>query len=142
MLVSDCVALRLLLLGLVVTWLVTGFPGLTTKVGRVWSTSDCHCGRGLPPAFTGRRAVLDRRPRASLFGVAPRRGCLDLHQADAAQVAWSAVRLNSQEPVGAMSAGTCAGHAENQVEHAPDQHAETRPGDDVQWEVRAEVQAR
>jgi heme A synthase len=56
--------------------------------------------------------------------------------------AWSAIRLNSQEPVGAMSAGTCAGHAENKVEHAPDQHAETRPGDDVQWEVRAEVQAR
>jgi transposase len=59
-----------------------------------------------------------------------------------AQAAWSAIRLNSLEPVGARSAGTCAGHAENQVEHAPDQHAETRPGDDVQWEVRAEVQAR
>ena len=59
-----------------------------------------------------------------------------------AQAAWSAIRLNSQEPVGATSAGTCAGHAEHQVEHAPDQHAETRPGDDVQWEVRAEVQAR
>jgi hypothetical protein len=73
MLVSDCVALRLLLLGLVVTWLVTGFPGLTTKVGRVWSTSDCHCGRGLPPAFTGRRAVLDRRPELRCLGL-PRDG--------------------------------------------------------------------
>ena len=55
-------------------------------------------------------------------------------------MAWTG--LNSLEPVAARSAGTDAGHAEHQVEHAPDEHAETRPRDDVQWEVRAEVQAR
>jgi hypothetical protein len=40
------------------------------------------------------------------------------------------------------SAGTDAGHAEDQVEHAPDQYAETRPRDDVQWKVRSEVRTR
>src|SRR5436190_22606359 len=51
--------------------------------------------------------------------------------------AWTG--LNSVEPVRAGSAGSDAGHAEDQVEHAPDHHAETRPGEDVQWKVRAEV---
>src|SRR5205814_1834249 len=53
------------------------------------------------------------------------------------RAAWTG--LNSVEPVRAGSAGSDAGHAEDQVEHAPDHHAETRPREDVQWKVRAEV---
>src|SRR6185437_6815180 len=55
-------------------------------------------------------------------------------------VAWTGLSL--LEPVAAGSAGTDAGHAEDQVEDAADEHAETRPSDDVQWEVRAEVHTR
>ena len=50
--------------------------------------------------------------------------------------------LNSLEPVGPWSAGTDAGHAEDQVEHAADQYAETGPRDDVQWKVRSELGPR
>jgi len=35
-----------------------------------------------------------------------------------------------------------AGHAEYQVQHTPDEHAQTRPREDVQREVRTEIQAR
>jgi hypothetical protein len=51
--VSDCVALRLLLLGLVVTWLVTGFPGLASLKGELTD----H--QAWPTRAAARRAIVD-----------------------------------------------------------------------------------
>ena len=50
--------------------------------------------------------------------------------------------LNSPEVIRAGSAGAGAGHAEHEVQHTPDEHAQTRPRGDVQREVRPEVHTR
>lgn len=51
----------------------------------------------------------------------------------------SCARAASPLPAGAGSTGSGAGHAEYEVQHAPDEQAQARPRDDVQGEVRTEI---
>src|SRR5262249_24897434 len=51
----------------------------------------------------------------------------------------SVTRRRPAPPSRLGRAGTGAGHADHQVQRAPDEHAQARDRDDVQGEVRAEV---
>jgi hypothetical protein len=104
--------------------------GAVGRRGRKWSRwLACHDRLTCGSVVTGEFG-LGRRDWGSRVSIGTR----------SRPAAWTG--LNSLEPVGAGSAGPDAGHAEHQVEHAADQDAETRPCDDVQWEVRTEVCTR
>lgn len=45
-------------------------------------------------------------------------------------------------PVGAGCTEAGTGHAEYEIQHTPDKHAQTRPREDVEGKVRTEISAR
>ncbi len=45
-------------------------------------------------------------------------------------------------PVGTRCTEAGTGHAEYEIQHTPDKHAQTRPREDVEGKVRTEISAR